>query len=305
LSALKKDSTNHKKRSIGIAMVAAAFALLLVAGTILSPIQSYAAPSTNGGIPNTSSLKHTIRDGVNVNLEHRDQHMDQENLCYRANTCRDSNVGQNTLGNDNSVTGFADQSDNIQQSAAPTAANQTTANQTTPTPTPTTATLTVIKIVAGNATNATASDFTIHVTGNNPTPANFDGSTTGIVVTLGSGSFNVTETVPVGSFFTTTTTGDCTGTIAAGQHLTCTITNTPKTCEECFTSLLTPDQITALLPFVGGQPSIADLCVDLATGRVVLSEAGLVNALTSAGVSLTTANELIACLKAAGIVLGL
>jgi hypothetical protein len=52
--------------------------------------------------------------------------MNQQNLCYRANTCRQSDVGQNTLGNDNQVTGFADQSDNIQQ-AAPT--NQTT-NQT-------------------------------------------------------------------------------------------------------------------------------------------------------------------------------
>ena len=46
-----------------------------------------------------------------------------------SNTCRQSDVGQNTQGNDNQVTGFADQSDNNQQS--------TTANKTTPTPTPT------------------------------------------------------------------------------------------------------------------------------------------------------------------------
>jgi hypothetical protein len=52
--------------------------------------------------------------------------LNQQNLCYRTNTCRQSDVGQNTQGNDNQVTGFADQSDNIQQ-AAPT--NQTT-NQT-------------------------------------------------------------------------------------------------------------------------------------------------------------------------------
>jgi hypothetical protein len=58
--------------------------------------------------------------------------MNQENLCYRDNTCRQSDVGQNTLGNDNSITGFADQSDNIPQAAAstPTPSNQTTGNQT-------------------------------------------------------------------------------------------------------------------------------------------------------------------------------
>jgi Prealbumin-like fold domain len=220
-----KKSTNHKKRSIGITMVAAAFALLLVAGTILSPTQSYAR---SGNFTDTSSLKHAIRDGVNVNLEHRDQHMNQENLCYRDNTCRQSDVGQNTLGNDNSITGFADQSDNLQQSAA--APNQTTANKTsqTPTPTPTTATLTVIKIVSGpRPTTVTPANFTIHVTANNPNPPNFAGSATGTDVTLGPGTFNVTETGLAG--FTTSFSSDCSGTIAAGQHLTCTITNTAPT----------------------------------------------------------------------------
>jgi hypothetical protein len=104
--------------------------IMVIAGTTLAPIQSYATRS--GGLPDTSSLKHGIRDGVTVNLEHRDQHMNQENLCYRDNTCRQSDVGQNTLGNDNSITGFADQSDNIPQAAAstPTPSNQTTGNQT-------------------------------------------------------------------------------------------------------------------------------------------------------------------------------
>ena len=93
--------------------------VMVVAGTTLAPIQSYAAQpkvrGTEADFPDTSSLKHSIRDGVSVNLEHRDQHMNQENLCYRTNTCRQSNVGQNTLGNDKLVTGFADQSDNLQQ----------------------------------------------------------------------------------------------------------------------------------------------------------------------------------------------
>jgi hypothetical protein len=120
--------------------------IMVVAGTILAPTQASALSKFNTRT-DTSSLKRGISGGVNVNLEHRDQHMNQENLCYRINTCRQANDGQNTLGNDNSVTGFADQSDNIQQAAGAnkttptttttTPANQTTGNSTTPTPTPT------------------------------------------------------------------------------------------------------------------------------------------------------------------------
>ena len=116
----------HKK--FAVVILAAVIASLMLAGTILAPIQSYAAAKrgSEADFPDTSSLKHAVRDGVSANLSHRDQHLNQQNLCYRANTCRQSDVGQNTQGNDNQVTGFADQSDNIQQ-AAPT--NQTT-NQT-------------------------------------------------------------------------------------------------------------------------------------------------------------------------------
>jgi hypothetical protein len=65
--------------------------IMVVVGTTLAPIQSYATGS--GGFSGTSSLKHGIRDGVTVNLEHRSQHMDQENLCYRANTCKQAKSG--------------------------------------------------------------------------------------------------------------------------------------------------------------------------------------------------------------------
>jgi hypothetical protein len=186
-----------KKQSRGI-VLSAVIASLLIAGTILAPTQASALSKFNTNT-DISNLKHSIRDGVSVNLEHRDQHMNQENLCYRTNTCRQSNTGQNTLGNDNSITGFTDQSDNLTQSAAapitPSTANQTTANKTTPTPTPTptTATLTVIKIVSGDTT-ATPSNFTIHVTANNSNPPNFAGSTAGTDVSLGAGAFNLTET---------------------------------------------------------------------------------------------------------------
>jgi hypothetical protein len=294
LSALKKGK-NYKKQSIGL-VIGAAMMLLLLAGTILATTQASALSKFYSNT-DTSSLKHAIREGVTVNLEHRDQHMDQENLCYRDNTCRQSDVGQNTLGNDNSVTGFADQSDNIQQSAAPTAANQTIP---TPTPTPPTATLTVIKIVTGNTT-ATPSNFTMHVTGNNPTPANFAGSSAGIDVTLGAGAFAVTETGPTSSF-NTTTTGDCSGTIVAGQHPICTIANTALTCEQCLTKFLTTAQITAFLSITGSHPSIQVFC-DLSHGSPGGNHESVLKAdLAAIGVSVTTATEIIACLKATGIV---
>ena len=96
---------NKKFAVVVIAVVAS----VMFAGTILAPTQSYA---DSGRFIDTTSLKNAIRDGINVHLEHSDQHMNQLNLCYRSNECRQSNVAQNTLGNDNSVTGFADESDN-------------------------------------------------------------------------------------------------------------------------------------------------------------------------------------------------
>ena len=57
--------------------------------------------------------------------------MDQENLCLRAGKCSNSNVGEQTLGNDNSVTGFSDQSKNVQATVTPTPVVTPTA---TPTP---------------------------------------------------------------------------------------------------------------------------------------------------------------------------
>jgi hypothetical protein len=69
---------------------------------------------------------------------------------------------------------------------------------------------------------------------------------------------------------------------------------TPKTCEECITTFLTPQQIAALPP--GG---IARLCENLVAG---ISEDFFRNTfLPRIGVSETTADDLIACLKNAGI----
>ena len=73
-------------------------------------------------------------------------------------------------------------------------------------------------------------EFTITVTGNHPDPASFSGSETGTLVTLGVGSYKVSEDELTG--FEVSFSGDCNangdGTIAAGDHQTCTVTNTEK-----------------------------------------------------------------------------
>jgi hypothetical protein len=89
----------------------------------------------------------------------------------------------------------------------------------------TSATLTVIKsVVNSHGGTKVASDFSITVTGTNPSPSTFNGSTTGTTVTLGAGSFSVDEGTHTG--YTVSYSTDCSGTIAAGDSKTCTVTNT-------------------------------------------------------------------------------
>lgn len=102
-----------------------------------------------------------------------------------------------------------------------------------PSESPTTGTLKVIKQVECSAgvTCPDPSDFGMEVfmePGNNPNPATFDGSSSGIDVDI-AGSYSVDETVPTlpsGQTLTATKSADCSGTITAGESKTCTITNT-------------------------------------------------------------------------------
>ena len=106
-------------------------------------------------------------------------------------------------------------------------------------------------IIAGTGLPAgqiTPNEFNIFVTGNNPNPSQFDGSTTPVVVTLGPGAYQVSETEDLsiqGAFSAVvaqfpeiggivgpilTFSGDCdpaagTGTITAGESQTCNIEN--------------------------------------------------------------------------------
>jgi len=88
-----------------------------------------------------------------------------------------------------------------------------------------TATLNVIKTVVNNdGGTATASDFTIGVTGTNVSPSSFAGSEDGVEVTLDAGEYSVAETAGPSGYLSSGS-GDCSGTIAAGETKTCTITN--------------------------------------------------------------------------------
>ncbi|MFL6367007.1 MAG: beta-propeller fold lactonase family protein [Nitrososphaeraceae archaeon] len=87
--------------------------------------------------------------------------------------------------------------------------------------------LSVVKKVTsndGSSGTKKPSDFTITVTGNDPSPSSFSGSSSGTSVTLRPGSYKVTETErPSG--YTTRYSSGCSGTLDAGQTEDCTITN--------------------------------------------------------------------------------
>jgi len=90
--------------------------------------------------------------------------------------------------------------------------------------------LVVIKHVINiNGGDAVASDFTIHVSGNHQSPDTFPGSEMGTEVTLGFGSYQVTEETvpnsPIGQHTSTQFSKDCSGVIHPDETKTCTINN--------------------------------------------------------------------------------
>ena len=81
------------------------------------------------------------------------------------------------------------------------------------------------KVINKGGGNKRASDFTISVSGNNPSPASFSGSADGIAVQLRAGKYSVLETRPL-SGYTTDYSGECSGTASPDIINECTITNT-------------------------------------------------------------------------------
>jgi hypothetical protein len=104
---------------------------------------------------------------------------------------------------------------------------------------PDTATLSVCKDIRGfNSEGFVPSDFSFTVTGNNPSPSQFQGDNADgcVDVTIGPGEYTIAEILPSSSGpILTTTMGDClssrtsettaTGTIESGQTQTCRFIN--------------------------------------------------------------------------------
>jgi hypothetical protein len=233
---------NKTKKNV---LLTAAITLLLVMGTAITPIQSYASEEHK----KNGDLKSSIKSDTEVDKKSANQHQDQDNFCYRGDDCEQANQGQQIVGKDNAAKGFNDQSLNVQQAATTTpnaTPNATPVNGTTPTPIPTTGTLNVCKTVVNEAQGATfqPSDFTFNfITPANPSTfqGNNEGCTT---VTVAPGTYTFTETIPSSVTDRSISLpdpgpGDCdfvsgpslnpvtfNGTVAAGETETCSITNT-------------------------------------------------------------------------------
>jgi sugar lactone lactonase YvrE len=81
----------------------------------------------------------------------------------------------------------------------------------------------VTEVVNDDGGTAVASDWTITVSGTDPSPAGFPGAgPQGTAVTLGVGTYTVSAAGPAG--YTTALSAGCAGTIAPGGEITCTIT---------------------------------------------------------------------------------
>jgi hypothetical protein len=106
------NHTTKATTTVLLAIIITALATLIT-GSILYPIVGKKQEA------HASSLTSSFKDNTNRDLLVRQQHLNQGNLCYRGQICKNSNVAPQTLGNDNSVTGFADQSNTNNITAAP------------------------------------------------------------------------------------------------------------------------------------------------------------------------------------------
>jgi hypothetical protein len=96
---------NNTKNILLIAIITAT----LILGTSVIPMQSYADKDDDDDDEDKKTKDH---------ISHEDKsdaklHLDQDNTCYRSAECKQGNEGQQVVGNDNDVTGFNDQSDNL------------------------------------------------------------------------------------------------------------------------------------------------------------------------------------------------
>ena len=104
---------SHTTISIRLIIAIALAASMVVAGISLAPLQQQPGYAAKAEKHEQNTIQN-VRDNFEKRNAASQQHMDQENLCLRAGECSNSNVGEQTLGNDNSITGFSDQSKNVQ-----------------------------------------------------------------------------------------------------------------------------------------------------------------------------------------------
>ena len=119
--------------------------------------------------------------------------------------------------------------------------------------------LIVQTLVINNGTSLDPDDFRMHVSGVGPTPSSFDGSATGVVVTLSAGAYSVSEDPVLG--FAQTTSSGCAGVIAGGQVKGCTVTNTAVTTTLTLIANIVNDNNGTNVPadvalFIDGTPAV-------------------------------------------------
>ena len=78
-------------------------------------------------------------------------------------------------------------------------------------------------VINDNGGTSIASDFTLNVSGESPSPASFTGDEGGVSVTINAGDYDVTEGGHAG--YSVSFSADCEGTIGIGEEKTCTVTN--------------------------------------------------------------------------------
>jgi hypothetical protein len=121
-------------------------------------------------------------------------------------------------------------------------------------------------VVNNFGTTLVPNDFFLGIAGVNPSISTFRGSSVGTVVSLAPGAFQVVE--PASTGIANTFSGNCSGTIVAGQSLTCVVTNTVTAAGA------TPPPIPPVgVPSTGGgNPLIpASLMLVLITGTALIT----------------------------------